>query len=174
MAVVVKEPGCYAPTGGGTVGSSQGARAQAAAAADPRRTAGVKNTDWMKVLLLAAVVVGVGACREYPTKSIYHSPTISSITVFPSVIGQGDSVSVTVFATDPDGDPLVFDWFTDARLNIKGDVFGNHYLYGTADNSHVFYRSTCTPYDDSAWVSCEVRDGRGGGDGGHVLILLRD
>jgi hypothetical protein len=132
----------------------------------------MRNTGGMKVLLVTAVVVGIGACRDYPMKAIYHSPIISSVTVFPSVIGQGDSVTVTVYATDPDGDTLVYDWFTDSRLIIKDAR--TTYLYNTASNSHVFYRSTRPAYDDTARVSCGVRDGRGGGDGGQVLILLRD
>lgn len=131
-----------------------------------------------RVLLLLAVAAGLGGCRDYPTKSIYHSPiihspTVSSVTVFPAVIGQGDSVLVTVYASDPDGDTLVYDWFTDSRLIIK-DAPGEMMLYNTASNSHVFYRSTYAAHNDTAWVSCYVRDGRGGMDGERVLILLRD
>src|SRR5512136_1471043 len=88
----------------------------AAAAADPRRTAGMKSRTWMGTLFLLAVAVGLAGCRDYPTKSIYHRPIISSVTVFPAIIGQGDSMLVTVYASDPDGDTLVYDWFTDGRL----------------------------------------------------------
>lgn len=133
----------------------------------------MKNRAWLHALLGLAAATGLGGCRDYPTKSIYHSPVISSVTVFPAVIGQGDSVLVTVVASDPDGDALVYDWFTDSRLVIK-DAPGEIMLYNTASNSHVFYRSTYVAHDDTAWVSCEVRDGRGGMDGGRVLVLLRD
>jgi hypothetical protein len=133
----------------------------------------MKNRAWLHGLLGLAAAAGIGGCRDYPTKSIYHSPVISSVTVFPSIIGQGDSVLVTVYASDPDGDALVYDWFTDSRLIIK-DAPGELMLYNTASNSHVFYRSTYVPRSDTAWVSCYVRDGRGGMDGGRVLVLLRD
>jgi hypothetical protein len=128
----------------------------------------------MGALLLFAVAAGLGGCRDYPTKSIYHSPIISSITVFPAIIGQGDSVLVTVYASDADGDTLVYGWSTDARLIIKGNSPEDHDLYFVPGNSHVFYRSTSPSYNDSVWVWCEVMDGRGGGDAGLVLVLLRD
>ncbi len=133
----------------------------------------MKNRVWMGALLGLVVALGSGGCRDYPTKSIYHSPVISSVTVFPTIIGQGDSLLVTVYASDPDGDALVYDWFTDSRLVIK-DAPGEIMLYNTASNSHVFYRSAYAAYGDTAWVRCYVRDTRGGGDGALVLVLLRD
>jgi hypothetical protein len=130
----------------------------------------------MRYMLLIALtaVVAVSACRGYPTRSVYHRPTISSVTVFPNVIGQGDSAIVTVFASDPDGDTLVYDWFTDARLIIKDGRLGDSFLYNTASNSRVFYRSTLPPFNGRVQVSCSVRDVRGGSDSRAVLILLRD
>ena len=133
----------------------------------------MRSRTWKIALLGLVVALGLAGCRDYPTKSTYHSPVISSGTVVPTIIGQGDSVLVTVYASDPDGDALVYDWFTDSRLVIK-DALGQVMLYNTASNSHVFYRSTSAAYNDSAWVRCEVRDGRGGMDGERVLVLLRD
>jgi hypothetical protein len=128
---------------------------------------------WKIAVFGLVIALGLAGCRDYPTKSTYHSPVITSVTVFPTIIGQGDSVLVTVYASDPDGDTLVYDWSTDSRLVIK-DAPGQVMLYNTASNSHVFYRSTYAAYNDSAWVSCGVRDGRGGGDYAHVVILLSD
>ena len=125
------------------------------------------------VLLALAVVAGVGACTEYPTRPVDRRPAISSVVVFPNVLGQGDSALVTVIASDPDGDALVYDWETDSRLIIKGNRPGDGQLYNTFSNSHVFYRST-SPAVDTAWVYCSVRDQKGGGDGQLVLIPLRD
>ena len=128
----------------------------------------------MRVLLVLAVVVGLGACREYPTRPVDRRPAISSLVLFPKVIGQGDSAIITVFATDPDGDTIVYDWETDSRLIIKDGRPGVPFLYDTPSSSHVFYRSTAPPYNDSTWVWCSVRDHRGGGDSRVVLILLRN
>ena len=135
----------------------------------------MKNRAWGRVLLVVAVVVGIGACKEYPTRPVDRHPSISSVVVFPNVIGQGDSAIVTVFATDPDpGDTLVYDWEADARLIIKDRHLTDDFLYNTPSSSHVFYRSTVPPFDDSAWVWCSVRDGRGGSASRAALILLRN
>lgn len=134
----------------------------------------MRNTAWIRVLLLAAVVAGIGACREYPTKSIYHNPIISSVSAFPTVIGQGDSVTVTVLATDPDGDTLVYDWSTGYELIIKGAEPGQDYLHRAAGNSCVFYRSARFSPSDSVRIWCAVADSRGGYDDQDIWILLRD
>lgn len=125
-------------------------------------------------LFLVLLVVGIGACREYPTRPVNRGPTISSVVAFPSVIGQGDSAIVTVFATDPDGDSMVYDWETDSRLKIKGDVLGYGFLYNTYSSSHVFYRTTSPAYNDTTGVWCTVRDRKGGGDTRVVLMLLQN
>jgi hypothetical protein len=75
-------------------------------------------------------------------------------------------------ARDPGADSLVYDWFTDSRLVIKGARPGDYYLYNTPFNSHVFYRSTVVPVSDTAWVQCGVRDLRGGGASRFVSIIL--
>jgi hypothetical protein len=177
MSVVVMAPGGYSHVGEMRVGIDRDARVQApqvAEAVGPRRTVGMKKRAWMRVLLVLAVAAGIGACREYPTRPVNRRPTIASVVVFPEVIGQGDSAIVTVVATDPDGDTLVYDWFTDSRLIIKDDHLGEHFLYNTPSSSHVFYRSTVPFNDDTAWVGCSARDGRGGSDSRVVLILLQD
>jgi hypothetical protein len=133
---------------------------------------------WSRVLLPLALVVALGSCREYPTKPVgwlaNHNPVISSVVAFPQLIGQGDSVMVTVNATDPDGDTLVYDWQTDARLHMRGDDLGFGDLSNTYSNSLILYRTTVTPINDTAWVYCDVRDRRGGGAGRLVLIPIRN
>ncbi len=132
------------------------------------------KTNFSLGLFLVVAVVGIGACREYSTRPLNRGPTISSVVAFPSVLGQGDSAIVTVFATDPDGDSLTYEWRTDSRLKIKGDVLEDGWLNNTVSSSHVFYRSTSPAYDDTAGVRCTVWDRRGAWDARTVLILLRN
>ena len=70
-------------------------------------------------MLLILAVTGAGACREFATQPIYRSPVISSVVAFPTTLGPGDSTLITVFASDPDGDSLVYDWHAHNGLVIK-------------------------------------------------------
>lgn len=125
-------------------------------------------------ILLLFAVAGVGACQEFPTKPLNRNPSINSVTAFPTRIGQGDSLLVTVLASDPDGDTLVYDWYTDGRMRIK-DAHLGIYRFNTLDPTQVFYRSTSVPVDSVAYISCYVRDGRGGVAGWPtILIALED
>lgn len=128
---------------------------------------------WLRALLLVLVALAIGACKEYATRPYERVPTISSVEWTPSSLGPGDSLVVTVHASDPDGDTLVYDWFTDARLRIQGASAGV-YLYGSSSNSRRFYRSTTSASPDTAWIRCYARDQRGGSDGRILLIPLVD
>ncbi len=133
----------------------------------------MRNPGWWRAWIALAVLAGIAACRPIPTRPTYRSPVISAVDVFPTLIGQGDSVMVTLVASDPDGDSLVFDWVTDSRLRIK-DAPRVVYIYNTPSPSHVFYRSVGAAIDNVAWIDCSVRDGRGGLNTVRVLIPLRD
>lgn len=126
------------------------------------------------VLLVTALAVSIGACEEYPTRPVNRRPIISSVVAFPTVLGLGDSTIVTVFATDPDGDTLVYDWQAYNGLAIKDDRYDDGVLYNTSSCSRVFYLRRRPANYDTAFVWCGVRDVKGGGDGRMVLILLRD
>jgi RimJ/RimL family protein N-acetyltransferase len=80
---------------------------------------------------------------------------------------------VTCDATDPDADSLVYDWVTDGRLNIKGAVPRQHYLYNTFFKSHLFYPDAVDTPLDTAWVQCFARDRRGGSDSRIVHLIIR-
>ena len=133
----------------------------------------MKHRGGMRALLALATIAGIGACREYPTRPENRRPAISSVVVFPDILGPGDSAIVTVLATDPDRDTLVYDWDTDSRLIIKGGHPGGYSLSHTSSSSRVFYRSTYWPADTTAWVGCSARDVRGGSDSRVVRIRLR-
>ena len=120
-------------------------------------------------------LLGAGGCRKYVTQPIYRRPVISSITAFPTVLGPGDSTMITIFATDPDGDSLVYDWEAYNGLVMRGPYGEGTYLYSARSSSRVFYRSPAWPYtNDTAFVFCSARDQKGGGDSRQVLILYKN
>ena len=129
---------------------------------------------WPHLLLCLTLASSLGACSaDNPTQPSNQSPQILSLTVFPTSLGTTDSVIVTCNAWDPDADQLVYDWITDARLQIKDPaVAGDNFLFNTVENSHVFYHGNLPTPHDSAFVQCIVRDRRGGGAGAIVMIDL--
>ena len=133
------------------------------------------NKTWLTAAFLLLFVPGLGACRKYVTHPIYRRPVISSVVAFPTVLGPGDSTMITVTATDPDGDSLVYDWQPYNGLVIRGRPDWANYIYGARSPSMVFFRSPAWTYPyDTAFVWCSVRDGRGGSDSREVLIFYRD
>ncbi len=133
-------------------------------------------------LSLAALLVlaTLSGCETRQRGSVFqpflnnHAPVIDGLAAYPDTVGPSDSTVVVCTAHDVDGDRLVYDWQTDARLNIQGTPVWNKYLNNTRSNSHVFYNANLTnPINDSAWVYCEVRDSLGGGAGRRVFITLR-
>jgi hypothetical protein len=134
----------------------------------------MRNRAWVSGILVLAFVLGAGGCRKYVTRPIYRRPVISSVVAFPTVLSQGDSTLITVFATDPDGDSLVYDWVAFNGLLIK-DGPGYNYLYNTPSGSRIFYRSSTGPSaNDTAFVWCSVRDQRGGSDSRQILIFFQN
>lgn len=123
----------------------------------------MKNRPWVRLALVLAILAGAGACREFPTRPANRSPIITDVAAFPIVLGPGDSAIVTVFATDPDGDSLVYDWSTDSRLIFKGRPPDQHDVPNSPNRSQVVYRSVWSLDDSTAWVRCSARDRRGGG-----------
>ena len=116
-------------------------------------------------------VMSVMACGcGNPVQPSNHNPVVLSLAVFPAAIDPGDSAIVICEASDPDGDSLRYDWFTDGTLDIRGEP-SVHIEYNTTTNYEVFYHSTSTP--DTTAIRCEVRDLRGGLVGRYVWIILR-
>jgi len=133
----------------------------------------MRNRFWLAAVFLPVFVLGSGSCRKYTTYPIYRRPVISSVVAFPTTLGPGDSTMITVFATDPNGDSLVYDWAAYNGLIIKGHP-GDNEIYNTHSPSMVFFRSTTWPYaNDTAFVWCSASDRRGGSDSRQVLIFYR-
>jgi len=126
------------------------------------------------MLVVTALAVSIGGCKEYPTRPANRRPVISSVVAFPTTLGLGDSTLITVFATDPDGDTLVYDWVAYNGLRIKDDPYDDGILYNTSSRSRVFYLRWRPADYDTAFVVCGVRDRKGGGDSRMVLIFLKD
>lgn len=116
----------------------------------------------------------VSSCgTKTPLQPVNRSPVVHSLIAFPATISLGDSAVVVCHATDPDGEPVVFDWTSDCRL-IKRDHPNSFILYSHG-NTLVVYAGACADAPlDTGWVSCDVRDRRGGGArAGTVRIVIR-
>jgi hypothetical protein len=98
---------------------------------------------------------------------------MDSLTVFPTEIGLSDSAIVTCFATDQDGDTLVYDWETDLRLRIKDNPPDVPVKSNTFSNAETFYPNYNPTGLDTVWVVCTARDRRGGGAVGIVTFTVR-
>ena len=124
--------------------------------------------------LLALVSALVGAVFGCAHDVGNRPPTITSLTATPSSIGPNDSTTVACLARDPNGDQLVFDWETDARLTIKGNPPNEYYLYNSHSYSQVFYPGPLQihPTVDTAWVRCFARDGHGMSDVRLIYVVV--
>jgi len=119
------------------------------------------------------VLTCLSSCgTKTPLEPVNRDPAVQSLFAFPASIPPGDSAVVVCHATDPDGDPVLFDWTSDCRLIKQGDHGGTVYSRG---NTLVVYAGACASAPvDTGWVSCEVRDGRGGGAyAGTIRIVIR-
>lgn len=143
---------------------------------------GVRLRGFAAIAMLAASLPGAGCGQgsgsTQPDPNAWlrgnHAPVITALVAAPDTIGPSDSTIVMCTASDPDGDSLVYDWETDARLDIKGTPTWNKYYNNQLVPQQTFYNANLSnPINDSAWVYCSVRDPRGGGSGRHVFIILR-
>jgi hypothetical protein len=108
-------------------------------------------------------------CKDNPIKPKNQSPVIFSVKMYPEVVSPSDSLIVVCSATDPDGDTLVYDWFSLSGnvVKIKGALSGATALYNTHKNWQIFYAPDSiyvTAPQDTFGLQCAVRDGKGGGD----------
>jgi hypothetical protein len=113
------------------------------------------------VMLLSA---GCGS-DDPPTASDNHPPTISSITANPSTFHLGDLSTITVTATDPDGDGLQYYW----------DHRGESVLewFSSTGNTAILTTCGCLIVDDlHTWVLATVKDGKGGEATDSVAVVV--
>ncbi|MFW6126378.1 MAG: DNRLRE domain-containing protein [Chloroflexota bacterium] len=95
------------------------------------------------LVLIASLVAG--ACGGGGTAN--NAPQISSVTCSPASVGKGGSTTVACEASDPDGDPLTYDWTA-----TKGTFSGT--------GATVTWMA---PNEDGAYtIRVTVSDGKGG------------
>ncbi len=134
----------------------------------------MRTRAWLCAAILLALATGVGSCRKYVTVPTMRLPVITSIVAFPTVLGVGDSTMITINATDPDGDPLVYDWEGYNGLVMRGPYGEGPFRYRTHSPSMVFYRSAGTSSIDTAFVWCTVWDNKFGSDQHQVLLVYKN
>jgi len=126
------------------------------------------------LILLSTILLAQNNCDDNPVKPENQHPVIISLTVFPDVIGPQDSAIVICNATDPDGDTLVYDWYTDGKSRIKGaPTYQDWILYNTFENwCIIFPKNLNNKPIDTLWIECQARDGKGGGSISEQIKLI--
>jgi len=134
----------------------------------------VNRHAWRVILLAVVLGASATACGDdNPTKPPENkSPTILSLSVFPSTIGVGDSAVIMCGAQDADADTLVYDWITDDRVRLQGARPGDPFLYNSFSPSQVIYPQSTVVPPDTVWVRCYARDRKGKSDTRIVYIPI--
>lgn len=124
--------------------------------------------------ILLTVLIACGCHAQRGVEPVNRRPVITGLTALPDTLNPSDSCIVFCEARDPDGDTLVYDWRTDARLTLEGDPLHEGEVFATRSNTHkVFNANLANPINDSAWVQCFAHDRRGLSDNRFIYVLLR-
>jgi hypothetical protein len=94
-----------------------------------------------------------------PIVSINTPPVITSLSATPDTVASEGATSVTVAATDVNGDPLTYTWGAS-----HGEIIG--------DGASVVWTAPSTEIDITAQISVFVSDGHGGSDNDVVEVLV--
>src|SRR5262245_25296297 len=125
----------------------------------PRSWRGMRTRVALGVVFVLGLSLGTGACRKTIVYPIYCRRVISSVVAFPTTLGPGDSTLITITASDPDGDTLVYDWAPYNGLTTKG---GNSNTLNHVPNASMVFYAPMTWSYDTAFVWCYATDARGG------------
>ncbi len=133
----------------------------------------LRRSHLLALVLGLCVLAGLSSCgTRTPLQPVNHSPVVESLIAFPTTIAFGDSAIVVCHATDPDGDRVVFDWYSDSRLTLPGA--SGYGAFNRGNTLVVRAGAGARAPLDTGWVSCEARDSRGGGAyAGTVRIVIR-
>ncbi len=120
------------------------------------------------VPLLLILLLGLFSCSDddNPTNGENNPPTIASLTASPATFRSGETCTLQVAASDPDGDQLAYLW--DHRN-------GQEKLAWVSASGNTAVLGTCgcpVPFSVDAWVVSTVEDGRGGTARDSVAVVL--
>jgi len=101
------------------------------------------KTTFSLIVFLLGLIVALGSCN----KDDNNDPTVEEVLVNPQTVATNAAATVTVTASDPDGDALIYSYAVDG-----GSVSGNG---ATAD-----WIAPNNPGEYS--ISVSVNDGNGG------------
>ena len=91
-----------------------------------------------------------------------NPPIISNLTANPSSVNINQTTTITCTASDPDGDPLTYDWTVNAG-SFEGDTSGPSVIWRAPSTADIYIV-----------VGCEVSDGNGGEDTETLNIVVTE
>ena len=123
-----------------------------------RRLIALRRTTSRAALFFAGIfgVLFLVSCTSESTSPDNRPPVLVSLTAEPEAVGVGEVCTITADATDPDGDPLSYEWSA-----------GLGHL--TGGGNKVFYTAASCCLGGNA-VLLTVKDGKGGEVRGQVLV----
>ena len=107
----------------------------------------------------------------HPTAPANRPPILHAVTIDTPVLHVGDSALIVVNVSDPDRDPLVFDWYADGRFRLKDAPLVVYRFSSPTDSQVGYYEHAVAPVD-TARIYCVVRDPLGLTSGGLLTFLL--
>ena len=131
--------------------------------------------SWL-LIVVSLTLINMYCSNDSPITTKNHSPVIFTLIAFPDEVSPSDSLIVICNAFDPDGDSLVYDWYTSGVVRIKGAFPGLPVLLNTFENSRIFYAPDSVHVavpQDTFKVECAVRDRKGDQDVKSINFIVK-
>ncbi|MFH2055376.1 MAG: hypothetical protein ABIJ61_05415 [bacterium] len=111
---------------------------------------GSKSSIWIiSIALTLGLLLELGCSDDDVADPDNQAPVIQSVSAEPDTFVADDVVRVTVVASDPDGDPLSYDW----------EVHGTSFMAVFASGSMIDVSNCChIEAIESGWVVALVSD----------------